>query len=53
MNPEERYTGTRPVAASHAFDTAALQARLAQELPGFQGPLGVEQFKGEIGRAHV
>jgi len=42
----DEYTGTRPVAASHAFDTAALEAYLARELPGFAGPLTVEQFKG-------
>jgi aminoglycoside phosphotransferase (APT) family kinase protein len=42
----EQFTGTRPVAASHAFDTAALQAHLERELPGFSGPLAVEQFKG-------
>jgi aminoglycoside phosphotransferase (APT) family kinase protein len=42
----EQYTGTRPVAASHAFDTAALQAHLQAHLPGFAGPLAVEQFKG-------
>jgi len=34
------------MAASHAFDVAALERWLAHELPGFQGPLTVEQFKG-------
>ena len=42
----EEYTGTRPVAASHAFDAAALEAHLTRALPGFAGPLAVEQFKG-------
>ncbi len=42
----EHFTGTKPVAASHAFDTAALQAHLQACLPGFAGPLTVEQFKG-------
>ena len=42
----EEYTGTRAVAASHAFDIAALEAYLRRELPGFEGPLNVEQFKG-------
>lgn len=42
----EQYTGTKPVAASHAFDVAALEAYLADHLPGFAGPLSVEQFKG-------
>jgi aminoglycoside phosphotransferase (APT) family kinase protein len=42
----DQYTGTRPVADSHAFDVAALEAFLAARLPGFAGPLQVEQFKG-------
>jgi aminoglycoside phosphotransferase (APT) family kinase protein len=42
----DQFTGTRPVAASHAFDAAALQAHLQAHLPGFAGPLSVEQFKG-------
>ncbi len=42
----DQYTGTRPVAASHAFDVAALESYLARELPGFAGPLTVAQFKG-------
>ena len=37
---------TRPVAAQHAFDVAALEAWLAPRLPGFAGPLQVEQFSG-------
>ena len=42
----EQFTGTREVAASHAFDVAALERHLQQHLPGFAGPLSVEQFKG-------
>jgi aminoglycoside phosphotransferase (APT) family kinase protein len=42
----DAYTGTKPVADSHAFDAAALQAHLQVALPGFGGPLQVEQFKG-------
>ena len=42
----DHFQGTKQVAASHAFDTAALQAYLDRQLPGFAGPLGVEQFKG-------
>jgi aminoglycoside phosphotransferase (APT) family kinase protein len=42
----DAYTGTKPVADSHAFDIAALQAWLQAALPGFAGPLQVEQFKG-------
>ncbi len=42
----EHFTGTKPVAESHAFDVAALEAHLTRALPGFAGPLTVEQFKG-------
>ncbi len=42
----DHFTGTKPVADSHAFDVNALQAHLQQHLPGFAGPLTVEQFKG-------
>ncbi len=42
----DNFTGTRPVAAAQAFDTARLQNWLQAELPGFAGPLTVEQFKG-------
>jgi len=46
MNQTEQNTGTRPVAESHRFDTAALEAFLKTRLAGFEGPLSVEQFKG-------
>lgn len=42
----DQYTGTKPVAQSHAFDVAALETYLVGKLPGFAGPLSVEQFKG-------
>jgi aminoglycoside phosphotransferase (APT) family kinase protein len=42
----EANVGTKPVAESHAFDVAALQAHLEARLSGFAGPLTVEQFKG-------
>ena len=42
----DAYTGTKPVADQHAFDTGALQAYLQAHLEGFEGPLTVEQFKG-------
>jgi len=42
----EQFTGTKTVAASHAFDVAALETYLQAHLPGFEGPLSVEQFKG-------
>jgi aminoglycoside phosphotransferase (APT) family kinase protein len=46
MNQTEQNTGTRPVAESHRFDTEALARFLTGRLPGFEGPLAVEQFKG-------
>ena len=46
MRTMDHNTGTKPVAGGHAFDIAALQAHLERELPGFRGPLVVEQFKG-------
>ncbi len=46
MNQPEANTGTKPVAEQHAFDVAALERYLVERLPGFAGPLVVEQFKG-------
>jgi aminoglycoside phosphotransferase (APT) family kinase protein len=42
----EQNTGTRPMADSHRFDVASLERHLGAHLPGFAGPLSVEQFKG-------
>ena len=42
----DAFTGTKPVAERHAFDIAALARHLDALLPGFAGPLTVEQFKG-------
>ncbi|MBX3605870.1 MAG: phosphotransferase [Piscinibacter sp.] len=42
----DNYSGTKPVADQHAFDTQALEAYLATRLDGYAGPLAVEQFKG-------
>ena len=46
MSNFDHFVGTRPVSEQHAFDTAALSAWLRQHLPGFEGPLSVEMFKG-------
>jgi len=43
---EQQFTGTKALAASHAFDIGALESWLQRELRGFAGPLAVEQFKG-------
>jgi aminoglycoside phosphotransferase (APT) family kinase protein len=42
----EQFTGTRPVAERHAFDTDALTRFLDTRLADFAGPLQVQQFKG-------
>ena len=42
----EQFTGTREVAASHAFDVGQLEGYLRQHLERFSGPLAIEQFKG-------
>lgn len=46
MNDLQNFTGTRPVAAQHAVDVAALQAWLEHHVDGFAGPLRIEMFKG-------
>jgi len=38
--------GTSEVREKHRFDVAALEAWMAANVAGFQGPLTVEQFKG-------
>ena len=42
----DQFTGSGAVSQQHAFDTAALERWLTDHLPGFAGPLTVEQFKG-------
>ncbi len=42
----DQFQGTKPLGGTHGFDSGALQAYLTQHLPGFAGPLTVEQFKG-------
>jgi aminoglycoside phosphotransferase (APT) family kinase protein len=42
----DQFSGSGAVAQQHAFDLAALARWLGDKLPGFAGPLSVEQFKG-------
>lgn len=42
----DTFTGTKPVSAQYAVDAQALASWLAPRLPGFSGPLQIEQFKG-------
>ena len=46
MSDFDHFVGTRPVSGSHSFDVSALQLWLGAHLPGFEGPLSVEMFKG-------
>ena len=46
MSNFEHFVGTSAVSEKHAFDLAALNAWLLQNLPGFEGSLSVEMFKG-------
>jgi aminoglycoside phosphotransferase (APT) family kinase protein len=41
-----QFTGTGAVQERHRFDEAALDAWLRERIPGYAGPLQVEQFKG-------
>ena len=40
------FIGTRPVSEQQQFDRDALTAYLMRHVPGFSGPLAIEQFKG-------
>ena len=46
MSNYDQFIGTRPVAAQHAFDEAALARYLREHVEGFSDDLKVEQFKG-------
>jgi aminoglycoside phosphotransferase (APT) family kinase protein len=48
MNASEStdFSGTRPVAAAHAFDIGRLTDYMREHVEGFTGSLSVEQFKG-------
>jgi aminoglycoside phosphotransferase (APT) family kinase protein len=42
----DKFTGTRPVSAQHAFDSVRLAEWMRRHVDGFKGDLTVEQFKG-------
>jgi aminoglycoside phosphotransferase (APT) family kinase protein len=46
MSAASAFEGTRPVADAHRFDVASLERYLRDHIPGFAGPLSVEQFNG-------
>jgi aminoglycoside phosphotransferase (APT) family kinase protein len=43
---QEQNSGTREVADAHRFDDQRLEEYMRSHVEGFQGPLGVSQFKG-------
>jgi aminoglycoside phosphotransferase (APT) family kinase protein len=43
---QSQFTGTQPVAPQNRFDELRLASWLQSHVPGFQGPMTVEQFKG-------
>jgi aminoglycoside phosphotransferase (APT) family kinase protein len=45
-DPQDRFTGTRPVAPQHAFDMPRLADWLRANVEGYSGELTLEQFKG-------
>ena len=46
MSHFDNFVGTREVSDAHRFDTQALALWLQAHMPGFEGPLEVEMFKG-------
>ena len=45
-DPQEAFSGVKPVEARHQLDQAALTRWLEQNVEGFAGPLTINQFKG-------
>ena len=45
MSRDDTHT-SQPMSAAHGIDTVALAAWLGARLPGFEGPLSLEKFKG-------
>jgi len=46
MTDQNNFTGTRAVSDQHAVDRVALSTWLQAQVPGFEGPLQIEMFKG-------
>ncbi|HTS23259.1 MAG TPA: phosphotransferase [Casimicrobiaceae bacterium] len=44
--PVEAYVGTMPVPEKHRIDAERLESYLRAHIPGFAGPLEIEQFRG-------
>jgi len=43
---DEQFSGTRALAPNHALNLPALELWMRQHIPGFTGPIAIEQFKG-------
>lgn len=46
MSEFDHFVGTRSVSAQHALDVEALDHWLRANMPGYEGPLSLEMFKG-------
>jgi aminoglycoside phosphotransferase (APT) family kinase protein len=46
LDPQSAFSGTREVDPRHALDEATLDAWLAENVEGYEGPLTLRQFKG-------
>ena len=46
MSQADHFVGTWPVSEAHRVDTVALEAWLTAHMPGFEGPISLEMFKG-------
>ncbi len=46
MSEFDHFIGTRPVTSQHAVDIERLEGWLKGRVPGFEGPLTVEMFRG-------
>ncbi|MFW2341627.1 phosphotransferase [Brevundimonas sp.] len=46
LDPQSAFSGTREVDPRHALDSATLEAWLAENVEGYEGPLTIRQFKG-------
>lgn len=46
LDPQSAFSGTREVDPRHALDAATLEAWLAENVEGYEGPLTIRQFKG-------
>lgn len=46
LDPQSAFSGTREVDPRHALDVARLEAWLAGNIEGYEGPLTLRQFKG-------